>query len=159
MAEKQVKTNAMRILNSLQIKYEVITYKVDEDHLDALSVAQEAGLDPDCVFKTIVMINNDNKLFVFVTPACYEINLKKARELTNSKSIDLLKTDNLLKMTGYIRGGCSPLGMIKQYPTFIEESAFLCDKIYVSAGLRGAQLHISPSDLQIACNAEVASFI
>ena len=149
----------MRILDSLGIDYQVVSYKVDENNLDAVSIAKEANLPVEQVFKTIVMISNDNNLFVFVTPAAYEISLKKARELTSVKSIDLLKTDLLQKFTGYVRGGCSPLGMIRKYPVFIEETAFLNDTIYVSAGLRGFQLKLSPSDLLTAANASTASFI
>lgn len=156
---REVRTNAMRILDSLGISYKTASYEVDEDHLDAVFIAKSANLPVEKVFKTIVMITNENHLFVFVAPAEYEISLKKARELTGAKSIDLLKTDLLRKYTGYIRGGCSPLGMIKQYPTFVEECALLYDDIYVSAGQRGLQLNLNPSDLVLACSGTIASFI
>ena len=113
MKSNNVKTNAMRILDSLSIEYEVRQYSWDEEHLDAVHAAESMGLDTERVFKTIVMKNNDNKLFVFCLPADFSISLKKARALTNSKDIDLLKMEELRKYTGYIRGGCSPLGMIK----------------------------------------------
>ena len=99
-----------------------------------------------------------NQLYVFVTPAEFTISLKKARSLTGEKEIELLKTDQLLKYTGYIRGGCSPLGMIRQYPTFIEALAELEDYIHVSAGKRGLQLKLTPADLQRATGAVFADF-
>lgn len=144
----------MRILDGAGVPYEVITYDVDPEHLDAVHIAGEAGLPIDQVFKTIVMITDDKRLFVFCIPGAMEISLKMAREISGAKSIDLLKLENLQKMTGYIRGGCSPLGMIHQYPTFIEETAQLYDFIYVSAGLRGVQLKLNPLDLAKCCNAE-----
>lgn len=154
-----IKTNAMRILDSLSIEYEVHKYQWDEEHLDAVHAADSIGLDTERVFKTIVMKNSDNKLFVFCLPADFSISLKKARALTGSKEIDLLKTDELRKYTGYIRGGCSPLGMIKKYPTFIEETALLEDTIYVSAGERGYQLELKPEDLRRASDAVFADFV
>lgn len=157
--KNQVKTNAMRILESAGKNYSVVSYEYDEDNLDAVHAAMSAGLDPDVVFKTIVMISETKQIYVFCVPGRYEISLKKARELTGTKSISSLPLKELQKTTGYIRGGCSPLGMIKQYPTFIEESAQLCDRIYVSAGLRGMQLCVKPSDLAEVCKATFASFI
>lgn len=151
------KTNAMRILDGENITYEVVTYDVDSEHLDAVHVAESAGLPIDQVFKTIVMVTDDKRLFVFCVPGAEDISLKKARDISGAKSIDLLKLDNLQKMTGYVRGGCSPLGMIRQYPTFIEETAQLYDFVYVSAGLRGVQLKINPMDLAKCCNAAFVS--
>ncbi|HKM07918.1 MAG TPA: aminoacyl-tRNA deacylase, partial [Sphaerochaeta sp.] len=110
------------------------------------------------VFKTIVMQNSDNEVFVFCLPADFSVSLKKARTLTGSKDIDLIKMDNLLSLTGYIRGGCSPLGMRKHFPTFVEELALLQEHIYVSAGLRGYQLKITPEDLVKAAGANFADF-
>lgn len=158
MKDKAAKTNAMRILDKNGVKYEVVTYEVDEEHLDAVHVAASAGLCLDQVFKTIVMVNQSKELFVFCLPAQLDISMKKARELTGSKSLELLKLDLLQRHTGYIRGGCSPLGMIRSYPTFIEELALMEDLIYVSGGLRGVQIHLSPNDLRRCCNATFASF-
>lgn len=152
------KTNAMRILEALGIEYEVICYDWDEEHLDAVHASHNAGLSSEQVFKTIVMQNSDNEVFVFCLPADFSVSLKKARSLTRSKDIDLIKTDNLLGLTGYIRGGCSPLGMKKHFPTFVEELALLQDHIYVSAGLRGYQLKIRPKDLVEAAGASFADF-
>ncbi|MDD7271734.1 MAG: Cys-tRNA(Pro) deacylase [Spirochaetales bacterium] len=155
---KEVKTNAMRLLEQKKISYEVIEYEFDEDHLDAIHASKSAGLNPEMVYKTIVMKGSSNNLYVFVTPAEFTISLKKARALTGEKEIELLKLDQLLKYTGYIRGGCSPIGMIKQYPTYIEALAELEEYIFVSAGKRGLQLKLTPADLQKATGAEFADF-
>ncbi len=140
------------------IPYDTVAYEFDEEHLDAIHASQSAGLDPEQVFKTIVMKGGSNQLYVFVTPADFTISLKKARALTGEKELELLKLDLLLKYTGYIRGGCSPLGMIHQYPTFIEQLAQLQEEIYVSAGQRGLQLKLTPDDLKNACGGEFADF-
>ncbi len=153
-----MKTNAMRILESLSMPYEVHTYQFDEDHLDAIHAAKSAGLDPERVFKTIVMRNSENQIFVFCLPAEFEISMKKARALTGSRDIDLIKQSEMLALTGYIRGGCSPLGMKRHYPTFIEETALLEDTIYVSGGQRGLQLEVRPEDLRMAAEARFADF-
>lgn len=148
----------MRLLEQKKISYEVIEYEFDEDHLDAIHASKSAGLNPEMVYKTIVMKGSSNNLYVFVTPAEFTISLKKARALTGEKEIELLKLDQLLKYTGYIRGGCSPIGMIKQYPTYIEALAELEEYIFVSAGKRGLQLKLTPADLQKATGAEFADF-
>ncbi|MDD3904802.1 MAG: Cys-tRNA(Pro) deacylase [Sphaerochaeta sp.] len=158
MSESSKKTNAMRILESLNINYEVVTYEWDEEHLDAVHASQMAGLSSQQVFKTIVMQDSSQAVFVFCLPADFSVSLKKARALTNSKDIDLIKMDRLQHTTGYIRGGCSPLGMKKHFPTFIEELAQLEEYIYVSAGQRGIQLKIKPDDLVMASQAVYADF-
>ena len=141
------KTNAMRILEGLGIKYSVTGYDVDPDNLDALSAAAKLGVSPECIFKTIVMRNEKNLIFVFCVSAESEVNLKKARTVSGSKEIKPVKMTELLALTGYIRGGCSPIGMKKKFPLFIDETATLFDEIYVSAGVRGRQLILSPEDL------------
>lgn len=140
------------------IEYEVKTYEVDEEHLDAIHASESAGLNPEQVYKTIVMKASSGQLYVFVTPAEFTISMKKARAVTGEKELELLKLDQLQKYTGYIRGGCSPLGMIHTYPTFIDELASLEDYIYVSAGLRGYQLKLKPEDLKRACGGEFRDF-
>ena len=155
---KPIKTNAMRVLEKLGVEYKTHSYEFDENHLDAIHAAESAGLELEKVFKTIVMINSAKELFVFVLPAEFEISLKKARALTGSKDIELLKMSELQKYTGYIRGGCSPIAMIHKYKTFIEETALLEDCIYVSAGVRGTQLELNPNDLQKATDATFADF-
>lgn len=151
-----MKTNAMRILESLKIDYKVHTYSFDEDHLDAVHAAESAGLPIERVYKTIVMQNQSKETFVFCLPAEAEVSLKKARALTGSKEIDLIKLNQLQPLTGYIRGGCSPLGMKRKFPTFIEELATLEETIYVSAGQRGVQLEVRPTDLALAADAQFA---
>ncbi len=153
-----MKTNAMRILESEKVEYELCQYNWDEEHLDAIHAAKEANLELEKVFKTIVMRNSENHIFVFCLPAEFSISMKKARELTHSKDIELLPLNELQKNTGYIRGGCSPLGMIKKYPTFIEETALLEDYIYVSAGQRGFFLKLKSEDLARCSGATFADF-
>lgn len=153
-----MKTNAMRILESLGIGYKVHTYSFDEDHLDAIHAAESAGLPLERVYKTIVMQNQARETFVFCLPAEAEVSLKKAKALTGSKEIDLIKLTQLLPLTGYIRGGCSPLGMKRKFPTFIEELATLEETIFVSAGQRGMQLELRPEDLARAADARFADF-
>lgn len=152
------KTNAMRILENLGISFEVVPYAWDEEHLDAVQASKEAGLDPSTVFKTIVLEDREKQIFVCCLPANFTVSLKKIRALTGSKDIDLLKLDRLQAVTGYIRGGCSPLGMKKQFPTFIEEVAQLEPYIHVSAGLRGLQLRIKPEELLLATQGQFADF-
>ncbi len=154
-----MKTNAMRILENLTMDYEVFSYEWDEDHLDAVHLARANGLRTEEVFKTIVMRSGTNRLYVFCLPSDFPISLKKARTLTGEKEIDLLPTAELRKNTGYIRGGCSPLGMIRKYPTYIEETALLEDFIYVSAGQRGSFLKVRPEDLRRASDAVFADFV
>lgn len=141
------KTNAARLLDSAGIAYELIPYSYSEDDLSAQSVAAELGEDIDMVFKTLVLRGDKNGLFVCVIPGDFEVDLKTAARLSGNKSCEMVHVKELLSLTGYIRGGCSPIGMKKQYPTFVHESALLYDYIYISAGQRGLQLKISPQDL------------
>ena len=150
------KTNAMRILENLSIPYEVREYEFDEENSDAVTAAKKTGLPPEQVFKTIVMRNNNKEIFVFCVSADQEVNLKKVRMLTDSKEILPVKQDELLGLTGYIRGGCSPLGMKKKYQTFIDETAELFDFISVSAGQRGRQILVKAESLAAAANARFA---
>lgn len=142
-----MKTNAIRILESKGIAHSTATYDYDEEDLNAVSVANSIGALPEMVFKTLVARNDKNEIMVFVIPGNFELNLKKAATVARSKSVELLKVKELLPVTGYIRGGCSPIGMKKPFPTFIDETALLHEKIYVSAGVRGMQVCLSPSDL------------
>ena len=160
-----MKTNAMRILDGLGISYRVLEYDIsDETNEDiALYSARVLGLAPETVYKTIIMENSDKEHFVFCLPAGFSISLKKARELTGSSSIDLMKTDKLLGLTGYVRGGVSPLGMKRRFTTFVSDLAQLEEYIYISGGLRGVSLEIRPSDLLFAlgasCSASFADFV
>ena len=156
-----MKTNAMRILDSLGIEYEVLEYPIsDETNEDiALYTSRMLGIPSEQVYKTIIMESSSRDHFVFCLPAGFSISLKRVRELTGSSSIDLLKVDKLLALTGYIRGGVSPLGMKRKFPTFIEELALLEDFVYISGGLRGVSLKLRPADLVSACSGTFASFV
>ncbi len=141
------KTNAARLLDAAGVKYELVPYSYSEEDLSAQSVAAELGEDIDTVFKTLVLRGDKNGLFVCVIPGDFEVDLKVAAKLSGNKSCEMVHVKELLPLTGYIRGGCSPIGMKKQYPTFIHESALLNEYIYISAGQRGLQLKIAPQDL------------
>ncbi|MCA0389704.1 MAG: Cys-tRNA(Pro) deacylase [Bacteroidetes bacterium] len=141
------KTNAVRILESRAVPFSLINYEVSEDELDALSVAKKTGLDPDSVFKTLVARNEANSLLVFVIPGSCELDLKKAAKASRSKRIEMVKVKELFELTGYIRGGCSPVGMKKNFPVFIDETSQLFENISISAGVRGTQIIINPGDL------------
>ena len=154
------KTNAMRILEKLKIPYTAVEYEDNTEHKLELGaanrVAEKAGLNPACVFKTIVMQNESKEIRVFCVPAQAEVNLKKVRSLCGAKSLESVKPDSLLQLTGYVRGGCSPIGMKRSYPTFIDESALTHETVYVSAGVRGMQLGLSGADLVKVCKAQTA---
>jgi len=141
------KTNAMRILDSEKVEYEAYEYEVDENNLSGLHIAESIGLDPDMVFKTIVARGDKNGICVFCIPCSLELNLKKCAVVTGDKRIELLPVKELPASTGYIRGGCSPVGMKKKYPTYIDESCLLWDRITVSAGVRGCQLLVNVESL------------
>lgn len=142
------KTNAARLLDAAGIAYTLIPYEVDEEHLDASHVAEQLGEELDRVFKTLVLRGDKNGLFVCVMPGSLEVDLKVAARISGNKNCAMIHVKELLPLTGYIRGGCSPVGMKKPLPTFLHESAFLYESIYVSAGVRGLQLCLSPEDLQ-----------
>ncbi|MEI7523278.1 MAG: Cys-tRNA(Pro) deacylase [Mariniphaga sp.] len=148
------KTNAARILDRLKIHYELIEYVVDESDLSAIHLAETAGIPIIQVYKTLVLEGDKNGYIVCIIPGGEEIDLKKAAIASSNKKVAMLKLKELEPLTGYIRGGCSPLGMKKPFPVFIDESAFDHALIYISAGVRGMQLRLSPTDLLIACNAK-----
>ena len=148
MAKDKInKTNACRILDQKQIQYELVPYEVDEDDLGAEHIANQLGEDINQVFKTLVMKGDKTGYFVCVVPGNDELDLKKTAKATGNKSCDLIPMKELLPLTGYVRGGCSPVGMKKQFPTFIHETCILFDYIYVSAGVRGLQFKLNPQDL------------
>lgn len=150
-----IKTNAARLLDAAGIHYELIPYEVDEENLDAGHVAEQLGEDIERVFKTLVLRGDRNGLFVCVMPGDMEVDLKTAASLSGNKSCEMIHVRELLPLTGYIRGGCSPIGMKKALPTFIFESALLFDDIYISAGVRGLQLKINPKELIDFLGAEI----
>lgn len=149
------KTNVARLLDAAGIHYELIPYSYTEDDLSAQHVAAELGEDIDRVFKTLVLRGDRSGCFVCVIPGDFEVDLKVAARISGNKSCEMIHLRDLLPTTGYIRGGCSPIGMKKPFPTFIHESALLYDQIFVSAGQRGLQLKIAPQDLIRYTGAEI----
>ena len=147
MSENIQKTNAARLLDAAGIRYELIPYTFDENDMAAEHVAEQLGEPLDQVFKTLVLRGDRNGLFVCVIPGSFEVDLKVAAKLSDNKNCAMLHMKELLPNTGYIRGGCSPIGMKKSFPTFIHESCLLYDYIYISAGVRGLQIKIAPQDL------------
>lgn len=149
------KTNAARLLDAAGISYSLVEYAVDEEHLEASHVAAQLGEDLDRVFKTLVLRGDKTGPFVCVIPGSLEVDLKTAARISGNKNCEMLHLKELLPLTGYIRGGCSPIGMKKPFPTYIHESALLHDTIYISAGVRGLQLCINPKDLITFINAQI----
>lgn len=148
MAKQNInKTNAARLLDKAKIDYELIPYEVDENDLAATHVAESLGEPIERVYKTLVLKGDRNGHFVCVVQGDKEVNLKLAAKVSGNKSCDLIPMKELLPTTGYIRGGCTPIGMKKPLPTFIDESCLAYDYIYISAGQRGLQLRLSPTDL------------
>lgn len=150
--EKREKTNVLRLLDRMRIPYEAHTYPC-ETFTDGLEVAQQLGLDPSLVCKTLVTVGKSGGHYVFVLPVNQELDRKKAASLVGEKSLELLPVKDLLAVTGYVRGGCTALGMKKQFPTVVEQSLREQPVIYVSGGRRGLQLSLSPQDLVRAAGA------
>ena len=142
-----MKTNAMRLLDSAQISYEVRTYAWDEEHIDAHSVALKLGVDPMQVCKTIVVRGSDDRIRLLCLPGPLEISMKKTRALLGVAELSLVRQDELRRLTGYIRGGVSPLGMTRPYPLYLKKRIQFMEQVIVSAGLRGVQLSLAPADL------------
>ena len=147
MSKAVQKTNAMRQLDAAKIPYEVLTYEVDESDLSGTHIAAQIGLPMDMVFKTLVAKGDKTGYLVFCIPVDREIDLKAAASLTGNKKIEMVHVKDLLALTGYIRGGCSPIGMKKKFPTYFDASAEGHERITVSAGVRGAQLLLSRATL------------
>lgn len=153
------KTNAMRILDKEKVVYEMKTYDASDGKIDGISVAKKVGRDENEIFKTIVTIGQSKEIYVFVIPVNKEIDLKKAAKVAGEKKVDMLPLNDLLKVTGYIRGGCSPVGMKKLYKTFIEESAKSLSTIVFSGGKIGMQIEMNPNDLINVISAEYAHIV
>lgn len=148
MAEKGIKkTNAARLLDQLKIDYQLISYEVDENDLGATHIAQQLGQPIERLFKTLVLRGDKTGLFVCVIPGAEEVDLKKAAKVTGNKKAEMIHVKELLPLTGYIRGGCSPIGMKKPLPTWFHQSVMDYDTVYCSAGQRGLQFCIAPADL------------
>lgn len=150
------KTNAARILDRMKIPYSLVEYDVDPDNLAADHVAEELGEPIEQVFKTLVLRGDKNGVFVCVVAGNREVDLKKAAKASDNKKAEMIAMKELLPLTGYIRGGCTSIGMKKKFPTFLSEDALEFPFIYVSAGRRGLQLKLSPTDLLKAADAKAA---
>ena len=155
----QGKTNAMRILDAKKVIYDLITYDSLDGKIDGVSVAQKINKDPKYVYKTLVAQGNSKQNYVFIIPVEAELDLKKAAKAAGEKKIEMIPVKDIQKLTGYIRGGCSPVGMKKLYPTFIEEQAVELGKIVVSGGKIGIQIEISLKDLQEVIQARLVDIM
>ncbi|MDR4886233.1 Cys-tRNA(Pro) deacylase [Fredinandcohnia sp. QZ13] len=153
------KTNAMRILDSRKIEYKIHTYESNDGKIDGVSVAQKIGLDTKKVYKTLVAQGNNKDIFVFVIPVEEELDLKKAAIVANVKKVEMVPVKDIQKHTGYIRGGCSPIGMKKAYPTFIDAQASNLDSIIVSAGKIGMQVELTVADLTSSTEGQIVDII
>jgi Cys-tRNA(Pro)/Cys-tRNA(Cys) deacylase len=149
----KTKTNAMRILDALKIKYTPYEYEPDENDLSGVHIAHQIGLPEEIVFKTLVATGDKSGPVVFVIPCSYELDLKKCAAVSGNKRVELIAVKELLGLTGYIRGGCSPVGMKKKFPTYFDESAAMFDEITVSAGIKGCQLLVSSEQIISATEA------
>jgi Cys-tRNA(Pro)/Cys-tRNA(Cys) deacylase len=159
MAKRIDKTNAARLLDKAKIAYDLVPYTVDEDNLAATHVAEELGEDIATVFKTLVLRGDRTGLFVCVIPGDKEVDLKAAAKVSGNKWCEMIPMKELLPSTGYIRGGCSPIGMKKSLPTYFHSTATDHERIYISAGVRGLQIAIAPSDLIAYVGATIADII
>ena len=156
--QKEVKTNAMRILESLKIPYTHHTYECEE-FVDGLQIADKLSLPYEQVYKTLVTVGSSKNYFVFVIPIAEELDMKKAAKSVGEKSVEMIHVKDINAITGYIRGGCTAIGMKKQYVTRIDESAKTQEQIYVSGGRIGSQIQLKPDDLAKAAKAEFADII
>jgi Cys-tRNA(Pro)/Cys-tRNA(Cys) deacylase len=156
MAKKETKTNAMRMLESAGINYTLHTYDVSDDLVDGVSVAKKCGEDPEQVFKTLVTVGNDKEHYVFVVPVAQKLNLKACAKAAGVKSVEMIPQKELLPLTGYIHGGCSPVGMKKPFKTIFDETMILFDTILVSGGRVGTQVEVAPDDLLKITNGSTA---
>ena len=150
------KTNVARLLDKAKIKYELVPYVVDETDLSATHIADQLGENIGQVFKTLVLVGDKTKYIVCVLPGDMEVDLKKAAKASGNKKVEMLHMKELLPVTGYIRGGCSPIGMKKAFPTYFHSTCMDFEYIYVSAGMRGLQLKINPKELVDYVRADVA---
>lgn len=149
------KTNVMRLLDAAKLPYRAAEYPFDENDLNGLHAAEGIGMPPEQIFKTLVARADCGGYVVFCIPVCCELDLKKAARAVHEKKIELLHVKDLLPVTGYVRGGCSPIGMKKKFPTFFDETAVLYDEIGVSAGCRGCQILLNPEQLTDYVNASL----
>ncbi|WP_342558027.1 Cys-tRNA(Pro) deacylase [Metasolibacillus sp. FSL K6-0083] len=154
MAKKTAKTNAIRMIEQQKIPHEVLEYTIDDSAVDGISVAQKINQKIEMVFKTLIAANGKGQFYVFVIPVAKELDLKAAAKIAGEKKVELIAVKELLGLTGYVRGGCSPVGMKKLFPTFIDQSAEQLDFMIVSAGKIGMQMKLSPAHLLKVVNAK-----
>ena len=159
MGKKVNKTNAMRALDKLNLDYTFAEYDAKDGKIDGVSVAEKVGKLPDEVFKTLVTQAPSRNYYIFVVPVDKELSLKKCAKVCGEKSVEMIPVKEITKVTGYIRGGCSPLAMKKQYPTFIHETAKDLPEITVSGGKIGLQITLKPEDLLTACGGTFADLV
>lgn len=157
--DKKLKTNAMRILDSKKVSYEMLSYESEDGKIDGISVAHKIGVDEKNVFKTLVAQGTSKELYVFVIPVAEELDLKNAAKIAGEKKVEMIAVKDILKYTGYIRGGCSLIGLRRPYKTFIHESAKDLDFMIVSAGKIGHQIKMNPKDLLSVVEGEFAFLI
>ncbi|RBP94681.1 Cys-tRNA(Pro)/Cys-tRNA(Cys) deacylase [Cytobacillus firmus] len=153
------KTNAMRMLDAQKVDYELITYDNQDGKIDGVSVAAKIEKDPEAVYKTLVAQGHSKQVYVFIIPVAEELDLKKAAKAAGEKKVEMIPVKDIQKLTGYIRGGCSPVGMKKQYPSFVDAKAAELDLIIVSGGKIGMQMELKAEELQKAIGAKLADLI
>ncbi len=153
------KTNASRLLDKHKIAYKLVPYDVDESDLSAVTLAKKLGQNVQQIFKTLVLRGNKTGIFVCVVPGDAEVDLKKAAQVSGNKNAELIAMKELLPLTGYIRGGCTPLAMKKDYPVYIHETCLEFDTIYISAGKRGTQIQLNPKDLILVSQSQTSDLI
>ena len=158
-SSKKVKTNAVRILDREKVSYELMEYDVNDGLLDGISVAEKTGQSVETVYKTLVTKANPGELFIFLLPVALELDLKKAAKVAAVKKLDMLPLNDLTKETGYVRGGCSAVGMKRKYPTFIDKSAEMLGEMIVSAGKPGLQMKVAPEALSRVTGAVFEDFV
>lgn len=156
---KLQKTNAARILDREGIEYQLRSYPHGNEAIDGMQVAQLLDMDPQRIFKTLVTISNTNQYFVFVIPVSHELDLKKCASLVHMKRIEMIPVKDIQKITGYVRGGCSPIGMNKVYPTFFHETCMHFDTILFSAGKIGLQVEVNAKDIKTLPHIKIADII
>lgn len=150
------KTNAARLLDNAGVEYTISSYDTSDGAIDGKSTAKKLGLSEDEIFKTLVAVGSSGSIYVFVIPVSSELDLKKSAKAAGEKHIEMLPLKELFKTTGYVKGGCSPLGMKKQYPIFFDETLILLDKVVFNAGKVGMQLHVPVNKLELALNYTIA---
>ncbi|PIC64747.1 Cys-tRNA(Pro) deacylase [Sporosarcina sp. P13] len=157
--QKSIKTNAIRILENEKIAYQMRSYEIEDGQNDGVSVAKKTNEPPENVYKTLVAMASKTALLVFIIPVTEELDLKKAAKAAGHKNVDMLPMKELMKETGYVRGGCSPVGMKKELPTFIDQQAEALDYFFVSAGKVGLQMKLAPSDLATVTKAQFVDIV